>query len=133
MNKNLDNKFVHSFPISNQFLVRFPEYLNIPEWAVISTNRPKEMEQLKINIAEYYNLSNKKINTLKNVMNNIGHDRKNEKIKIDMLDETGVVLYSIIYNNISISSYYLNDLKYNSDENAYITLKINYDSMEYSF
>lgn len=131
MNKNLDNKFVPSFHRSNQFLVRFPEYFNIPEWAVISTNRPKEMEQLKINIAEYYNLSNKKFNTLKNVMNNIGI--KNEKIKIDMLDETGMVLYSIIYNNIYISSYHLNDLKYDSDENSYITLKINYDGMEYSF
>lgn len=37
------------------------------------------MEQLKINIAEYYNLSNKKFNTLKNVMNNIGMGRKMKK------------------------------------------------------
>lgn len=118
---------------NNRFLVRFPELMDIPEWCVLSTNRPNGSQPLNICVAETgdtkYNVSN----TLKNIINYKNANRTMDYIKIDILDPTGCILYSIKYNGARIVYFKMNDLDVENSEYNKIYLTFEYNDVSYIF
>lgn len=115
------------------FIVRLPEKMNIPEWYVTSTNRPIHGEPLDISIYEISDPETHVSETLQDIIKYKNDRCVGDTIEIDILDRTGVVLYTMKYYHVTFIDFNFSDFDYNCDEPSMIHLKFKYSNFEYIF
>ena len=134
------NNFVEP-KMGNRFLIYFPEYFNIPEWAITKASRPRlnifkrdifphnndltqqfyEWADLELKLIDPISPSSTQaLNNL--VRNNTIHE--NIEITLEMLDPTGIVVERWLLTDCFIKSIDFGSLSYSSNNLAEITLTI---------
>lgn len=117
---------------NNRGLVRFPLEMKVPEYMVSNFNRPINMEPLMIDIKEIC-VKNDTNYVLSNIINYQNDNIKNNSIILEMLDPSGIVIYSIKYNDIIIKKIELSDFDYEDNKVSIIRLIIHYNHFEFLF
>lgn len=114
----------------NWFIVKLPEDINIPEYQITSIKLPNyklgSWEDTEITFHDLINHDG--TTTSKNIYNNILR-KKDFKIEVLLLDNTGYVLQTYEIEIDSVSSIDFDTLDYNNDE--YIKPKVSFRTINF--
>lgn len=129
--KILDEIKLDDLIFENNFLVKFPEELNIRYQDIISVkNIENNTYRFVINNTENFPLFN--LENYKNKQNNIFKKKKNNII-IYYMNKNLQILYSIVLKDIKILKFIENELTYKNDNPQSIIIDIKYKNRILNF
>ena len=124
--RNIENNTYFEPKKNNRWKLIFPKKFNLPEWVVKATERPSyPFNNCKFKVILYDPITPSTTNTLiKLVDGNDGIKLKRFKLKLQMLDPTGVVVEKWKLLDCVLNSIEWNPLDYSDDGISLVTLTI---------
>lgn len=116
------------FAKTNKFKVKLPQYINIPEYCISSITRPKIGDTIKTFIISLIEPSN--LNIAKEALSWYDRMKKDNEIKIELIDDNEKIFNTIIYQICTLKSVDYSTLNYNDNHNSHIKLSFVYETVK---